>query len=305
MSVLNSASSLMATLDSILSQDGVNYEVLVVDDGSNDGSGDILNDYSSRFDRVKVLRQENAGLTRALIRGCECAQSDFIARHDAGGDVSLPGRLVHQLAFLRAQPEAVMTACGARFVGPQGEPLYEVCQNYRELHDQLRARSIGALRGPSHHGAVMFRKDAYRRAGGYRSSFSVAQDLDLWNRMAETGLCLATPNIFYQANLSKGSISNLYRDRQIQATRIIIECAEARRNGYDESAILAKLADIQAPRKSIVAERVHDARFYYFVGSILRRRDSRHANAYFRRALTRWPLHSRAWFGFLRSFRLH
>lgn len=305
MSVFNSASSLMATFDSILSQEGVDYEVLVVDDGSNDGSSDILNDYSSRFERVKVLRQENAGLTRALVKGCERAQGEFIARHDAGGDVSLPGRLAHQLAFLRAQPEAVMTACGARIVGPQGELLYEVCQNGRELHDQLCARSIGQLRGPSHHGAVMFRKDAYRRVGGYRSSFSVAQDLDLWNRMAEIGLCLATSNIFYEANLSKGSISHLYRDKQIQATRIIIECAEARRGGGEESLVLDKLANIQAPSKSIIAERLQDARFYYFVGSVLRRRDSRHANAYFLRALTRWPFHSRAWFGFLRSFRLH
>src|SRR5262245_41142623 len=195
MGVFNSARTLPTTLDSVLGQEGVDLEFVVVDDGSVDGSSEILRSYGTRDRRLRILQQENAGLTQALIRGCELAQGEFIARQDAGGDVSLAGRFAHQVDFLCIHPETVMTACGTRIIGPKGELLYEVRQQGRELHDQLCATSLNHLRGPSHHGAVMFRKDAYSRAGGYRAAFRVSQDLDLWSRMAEIGPCLATPKI--------------------------------------------------------------------------------------------------------------
>lgn len=300
--VFNSVNTLPTTLDSILSQEGIDLEVVVVDDGSFDGSGDILRDYAARDRRLDVLKQENMGLTRALIRGCEVARGEFIGRQDAGGDTSLPGRFAHQIAFLRSHAETVMTACGTRFIGPEGELLYAVCHSGRELHDQLRATSFGRLRGPSHHGAVMFRKDAYRRVGGYRDAFRVAQDLDLWSRMAETGLCLATPNILYQARLTKESISSLNQREQMRAARAILLCAEARREGREESFILERLRGVKVKKRSAMTGRMQEARFYYFVGSMLRERESHHAAAYFLRALFSWPLYPRAWFRFLRSF---
>jgi glycosyltransferase involved in cell wall biosynthesis len=285
--VFNSVNTLPATLDSILSQEGIDLEVVVVDDGSFDGSGDILRDYAARDRRLDVLKQKNMGLTRALIRGCEVARGEFIA---------------HQIAFLRSQAETVMTACGTQFIGPEGELLYAVCHSGRELHDQLRATSFGRLRGPSHHGAVMFRKDAYRRVGGYRDAFRVAQDLDLWSRMAEAGLCLATPNIFYQARLTKESISSLNQTEQRRAARAILLCAEARREGHEESFILERLRGVKVKKRSALTGRMQEARFYYFVGSMLREREGHHAAAYFLRALFCWPLYPRAWFRFLRSF---
>src|SRR5262245_30164988 len=90
MSVYNGASHLAATLDRILSQEGVALEFIVVNDGSTDKSSQILNDYAQRDSRLRVIHQENTGLTRALIRGCDAARGEFIARNDAG-DISLPG----------------------------------------------------------------------------------------------------------------------------------------------------------------------------------------------------------------------
>ena len=73
MSVYNGASHLAATMDSILSQEGVELEFIVVNDGSTDKTGEILDDYAQRDSRVRVIHQENTGLTRALIRGCDAA----------------------------------------------------------------------------------------------------------------------------------------------------------------------------------------------------------------------------------------
>ena len=92
MSVYNGASNLAATMDSILSQEGVEFEFIVVNDGSTDATGEILDDYARRDNRVRVIHQENTGLTRALIRGCAAASGEFIARQDAG-DVSLRGKI--------------------------------------------------------------------------------------------------------------------------------------------------------------------------------------------------------------------
>src|SRR5262249_42598650 len=152
-----------------------------------DATGQLLLGYAARDPRVIVLQQENRGLTAALVRGCAIAQGEFIARQDAGGDISLPRRFGHQLSFLRSRSNAVMTACGTLMLDPEGEPLYEIRQHGDELHRGLLATSLARLRGPSQHGAVMFRKSAYERAGGYRTAFGVAQDLDLWTRMVEIG----------------------------------------------------------------------------------------------------------------------
>src|SRR5439155_4002224 len=127
MSVYNGASHLVATLDSILSQEGVEFEFIVVNDGSTDKSGQILDDYAQRDSRLRVIHQENTGLTRALIRGCDAARGEFIARQDAG-DLSLPGRLVRQRVILDAEPAVVIVSCATRFLGPSEEELYTVAQ---------------------------------------------------------------------------------------------------------------------------------------------------------------------------------
>ncbi|MEZ5582509.1 MAG: glycosyltransferase family 2 protein [Candidatus Competibacteraceae bacterium] len=79
MSVFNSVSSLALTLDSVLDQQDVDLEFVVVSDGSNDGSAELLNDYAAKDSRLRIIHQKNCGLTRALIRGCAEAEGEYIA----------------------------------------------------------------------------------------------------------------------------------------------------------------------------------------------------------------------------------
>jgi glycosyltransferase involved in cell wall biosynthesis len=301
MSVFNSALTLATTLESILNQEDVDLELVVIDDGSTDGSGEILSNYATLDRRLVVVDQENKGLTASLIRGCALARGEFIARQDAGGDVSLPGRFAHQISFLRAHPEAVMTACGTRVKDPEGETLYQICQHGQELQARLEETSRGGFAGPSHHGAVMFRKSAYERAGGYRDAFIVAQDIDLWSRMIEIGFCLATSDIFYESTLTKGSISQLHRGQQSKATEIVQLCMKARKEGRDDSEILDGI-DIPPIYRGALSRRIQDARFYYFVGNMHRKKNNHRARTYYLEALACFPLYLRAWLGFLRSF---
>lgn len=298
MSVYNGAATLAATMDSVLAQEGVDFEFIVIDDGSTDGSGAILDDYARRDDRVRVIHQDNTGLTRALIRGCAEARGKYIARQDAGGDISLPERLARQFAFLEANPDVVMTSCGSRFIGPEGEFLYEIVQQDDELRQGLEQLRIDRVRGPSHHGSTMFRQVAYQAVGGYRPEFRVAQDLDLWMRLVEQSRCVATPEILYQAIWQAGSISHLRRGQQVLASKAIFECREHRKRGESERPVLDRLvADLasQKNRLGLSLPGWTSARFHYFVGSLLARRDPLVARHYLREAVIAWPLHLKAW----------
>jgi glycosyltransferase involved in cell wall biosynthesis len=293
MGVFNSAPTLAATLDSILKQERVDLEFVVVDDGSTDQSGEILSSYASRDSRLIVLRQENKGLTSALIRGCAHARGEFIARQDAGGDISLLGRLAHQVEFLGAHPEAVMTACGTHVVDLEGESLYEIRQTEREFQDALFA--LDDIKGPSHHGAVMFRREAYEKVGGYRKIFAVAQDLDLWSRLVEVGECLSTTEVLYQTQISYGSITHLNRGLQKRVSEIIARCALARRQGREDAELLQNVQALQpASCRNGLARLVRDAHFYYFLGSMLRTKEPGRARKYFLKALACWPIYPRA-----------
>lgn len=297
MSVYNGVTTLAATMDSILSQEGVDFEFIVIDDGSTDGSGAILDDYARRDSRVQVIHQENTGLTQALIRSCVEARGKYIARQDAGGDLSLPGRLARQFAFLESNPDVVLTSCGTRFVGPEGEFLYEIIQQGDELQRGLGQLRIDQIRGPSHHGSTMFLRTAYQAAGGYRPKFRVAQDLDLWVRMVEQGRCVAIPEVLYQASWQPGSISHLRRRQQVVATKAILECRERRRHGKSERPVLDSLTAslAKAGGKWKIPRGLSDARFHYFLGSILAPREPDLARRYLRQAVRLWPWHVKAW----------
>jgi len=297
MSVYNGAATLALTIEGVLSQEGVALELVVVNDGSTDASGAILDDYARRDARMRVIHQENTGLTRALIRGCAEARGRYIARQDAGGDLSLPGRLERQYAFLEANLEVAMTSCGARFVGPEGEFLFAACQRGDELQQALEQSNTKKIRGPSHHGSTMFRLTIYETLGGYRPEFRVAQDLDLWMRMVEQGRCLATPDILYQAVWAAGSISHLRRQQQVLATEAIFQCRDCRRRGESEKPVLDRLAaGLAGPPGGWKTPRgLVDARFHYFLGSILSRQDPGAARRYLRQAVQLWPWHVKAW----------
>jgi glycosyltransferase involved in cell wall biosynthesis len=292
MSVYNGAARLAETLRSVLSQKGCDFEFIVVDDGSTDGSGDILDRWAAGDSRLRVIRQENTGLTRALIRGCAEARGEFIARQDAG-DRALPGRLGVQRRFLLDHSDTVLVSCGARFVGPEGETLYVVARLGEELALGLDRLDVNEIMGPPHHGATMFRRDAYLEAGGYRDTFRVAQDLDLWLRLSERGRCWGLEPILYEARLEAHGIGIRRRDEQFRSAALAIECARLRRNGRDDAALLAGDHALTGAG-SATPTRQQRSEFYYFLGSCLRSSAPETARRYFDRAVKENPLFLRA-----------
>ena len=286
MSIYNGGAHLVATLDSLLAQTFTDFELVAIDDGSTDGTLPILAVFARRDPRIRVITQENRGLTRALILGCQEARAPIIARQDCG-DVSRPERLARAAEALDSDAARVLVACEAEYVGPAGEPLYITSHHERDVRASLLGDGVDRITALPHHGAAAFRADAYRRAGGYREQFRVAQDVDLWIRLATLGDVFIDPQPLYVARTDPKAISAAHRDAQFALARIAI----ALRDGGDRDALLARAARIVPRRRPTRAD---EARGLYFIGSCLRRRGDARWRGYVRRALARNPLHWRA-----------
>lgn len=297
MSVHDGANVLARSVESILRQEGVALELILVNDGSTDDSGALIDDFAARDDRVLPIHQQHRGLTAALRLGCRRARGRYIARHDSG-DVSTPDRFARQRERLDGDDSIVLVSCATEWIGPAGEPLYVAIAEGDEVRGSLLGDPVSSIRGLSHHGSAMFRRDAYLASGGYRSEFYFAQDLDLWIRLAAFGRVAFVPDVLYRATLDVGAISSRHRREQIESARLAIairdEPSDERRRE-----LLARAAAIRpaaGPRS-----RRDEARALYFIASCLRRNGDARWRSYAREALQRRPWSPRTWSLLLRG----
>lgn len=285
MSVYNNAASLKKTIDSILSQSMPDFEFIIVDDGSNDLVKKTLKSARLNDPRIKVITQENRGITNALKVGCQQAEGTFIARQD-NGDTSHPQRLSKQLKHFRQNLNTVMISCSTEFTGPLGEELYTVIQSEYDAEFGLRQTDIETLKGPPHHGSVMFRRSVYEKVGGYRTQFQVAQDIDLWSRLIEHGKHRSLNDILYRASVAQNSISMLRRDQQLLATKAIIDCSASRKlHGHDKYTLEHYVKGLSNHKKTAQPNNITDSAYYYFLGSNLHQSNFDNRQHYFRLAI--------------------
>ena len=287
--VYNGERYLRGSVESILSQEGADFEIVVMDDGSTDGSGEILDELAGADKRLRVVHQENSGLTRALVRGCELARGRYIARHD-GDDLSLPGRLAAQARVLDDDTSIAFVSSWARVIGPNDEFLYEVTR------EQSRPARLAEDEGPCGHGTVMMRRDAYVRTGGYRPQFRYAQDWDLWWRMGEQGSLAVIPEFLYAYRVHLAGASAGHRGVQRRYGALAVRCARARAGGQPEDDLLAEAAGLSVAAES---PRSTGAASDYFIGRALVRRRDPAAREYLWSALRQQPWRLRAWFSLL------
>lgn len=286
MSVFNGARYLQESVESVLRQKGVDFEFIIINDGSTDESGRMLAEYAANDSRIRLFERDNQGLTLALIFGCNQARAPFIARQDVG-DVYLPEKLAKQFAFLEANPDVGLLACGTRFVGPEHEFLYENVQSTQTLVDGLGALNIGSIEGPSSHTSVMVRTAAYQSVGGYRAEFRVAQDMDLWLRLAEHSEVASLAGVLTEVVITPESISGVSRQRQMNMGEILFACARQRKVGQSESLCLEQAKKLSAKEQS--SARLAKAETNYFVARMLHNNGDSRCTKYYRRALRAAP----------------
>ncbi len=187
MPVYQAEATLAEALASLRRQTFTDFEIVVVDDGSTDGTARLLAAWQRREPRLRVVRQPHQGIVTALNAGLEAVQAPWVARMDAD-DAAHPHRLAWQWAFVQQHPQVDVLGTLARPhpAGAQGEGMraYLAWQNRLWTHEAIcRERFIES---PLVHPTVLFRRAVVRAAGGYRAG-PWLEDYELWLRLAQRG----------------------------------------------------------------------------------------------------------------------
>jgi glycosyltransferase involved in cell wall biosynthesis len=296
MCVYNGASVLRESMQSVLLQDGVDLELIVVNDGSIDDTEAILEEIARTDARVRVIRQDNMGLTVGLMRGCELARGRYIARQD-GGDYSLEGRLRIQKKVLDDDADLSFVSCWTEVCGPEKEFLSYSKGTGRATKPTRIISTIekfGVIDGPSCHGSVMFRKDRYLEAGGYRREFYFGQDWDLWYRLGRVGKFQMIEKVLFRICIAPDSLSGKYRIEQQKLSKLSHAMLLRRMNGQSEDDLLKRARSIRPAGKS-PANPALKAAGLYIIGDQLRRNGDARAGLYLQAALKARPTMLKAW----------
>jgi glycosyltransferase involved in cell wall biosynthesis len=284
MGVKNEEKGIRKTIDSILSQEDVDLELIVIDDGSIDLTPIILKELAMVEPRLKVITQESKGLTLSLIHGCSQAKGRFIARHDAN-DLSLPGRFSEQTKCLRGNQHASMCSTYVRLVTEEGE----IALTCKPTQEETAEGLTGTI-----HGSVMMKRDLYEEVGGYRRNFYYAQDVDLWTRLVEVGRHVVIQNVYYEALLYPSSISGSRKAEQEKLFYFIKQATKARRLGGNEMIWLKRAEQFSEKCKYLKRSKWKESGGAYFIGACLAERNPELARKYMVRALELNPWNLRA-----------
>ena len=227
MTVYNTRAYLAEAVESVLSQTFGDFEFIIIDDGSTDGSTGILQGYARRDPRIRLTSRPNTGIVAAANEGIAQARGRYLARMDSD-DVSLPHRFERQVRYLDEHPECVLVGSRVTVVDPYGSPVFDSGQKL--THEQIDAELLSSGGGwavvqPS----AMMRTEAVRRVGGYRGTHNVSEDQDLFLRLAEVGRVanLPEPLLLYRRHY-KSVMHTQWRQRQEVKERIVRQACQRR-----------------------------------------------------------------------------
>lgn len=184
MAVYNCKDTLKAAIDSIFSQTYSEWELILCDDCSTDGTYDIARCYAEKFpEKIRLIRNEqNSKLSYSLNKCLEIISGEYIARMD-GDDIAIPERFQEQIEFLTSHPEYSVVGCWMTPFDECGERKPHIYKEYPNKKDLLKGP-------PFAHATIMMRKSAYDAVNGYKVSAMTTrtQDYDMWFRFFACGL---------------------------------------------------------------------------------------------------------------------
>jgi glycosyltransferase involved in cell wall biosynthesis len=273
------------TVRSILAQRFSDFEFLVIDDGSTDGSATEVEQAVGGDQRVKIITQANAGVSAASNHGTRLARGEFLARVDAD-DICLPDRFAKQIAFLREHPDVVAVGSRVMFVDPDGLELFEM-PGLKLSHEEIDEGLLNVewtILQP----ATMFRTSALKAVGGYRTDLRIHEDHDLFLKLAEIGRLANLPEILFQYRQHSISAVSTYAREHVSALESVYQHAWKRRGLTGVRPIPAI-----APHPADAEKNLKRDRLWGWMS--LKSRHLEAARKYARRGLRRAPFSADSW----------
>jgi glycosyltransferase involved in cell wall biosynthesis len=201
MPAYNAAKYIAEAVNSVLQQTFRNFELLIIDDGSIDNTVAEIRRYNDS--RIRLIECEHQGVAKILNKGLEESKGLYIARFDAD-DICDPLRLEKQFDFLNSNPDYVLCGSDAEYIAENGEHLFYfrcIGHTHEEIADQLYAYC------PVIHSAVMYRKEAILKAGGYPVDAHNFEDHLLWIQTMKYGKYCNLPERLIKVRFNPASVT--------------------------------------------------------------------------------------------------
>ena len=211
--VHNAEPYLATSVESILAQTFGDFELLIVNDGSQDGSADTIHRLARADKRIQVITNEkNLGLIATLNKALTIARGEFIARQDAD-DVSVPGRFERQIDFLQKNPQVGLVGSAMQIINEAGTPA----ETYRQPETDSSIRFRLLFNNALIHTSVVFRRDLVGRHGlTYDSRFRHVEDFELWTRFLNVTEAYNFQEALVQYRVLSSSVSQRNQAEQAQ-----------------------------------------------------------------------------------------
>lgn len=218
----NAGEYINRSIDSVIAQSYLNWELLIIDDGLTDNTEDIIKGYAEKDPRIKFLKNEsNIGLQKTLNKGINEAKGEYIARIDDDDVWVDKDKLARQVEFLESNTDHVLVGTGVVVVDEEGKEMlrYLVPETDRDIRSRLLGKNCFV------HSSIIIRKDTVLSLGGYDESQETKhlEDYDLWLRLGTLGKLANLP--FYMVNFTQRSesISSVNKREQFKKSINVIK----------------------------------------------------------------------------------
>lgn len=240
MPVYNAEPFLEDAIQSILNQSFNDFEFIIVDDGSSDGSLSILQEFSQKDTRIRLISRENKGISCSRNQLVELAKGKYLAWMDSD-DISLPNRLELMASWLAANPCYIALGCKTILIDSEG---CDICiWNAPMDHNGIDRLHISGTGGAIVFPSAMILRDAVVSVNGFDENLTGAEDLDLFLKLAEIGKTANTDIVLYKYRQHINSISHTH-DQKIKQDNFSVVSRACVRRGLPtptiESSLLKK-----------------------------------------------------------------
>lgn len=210
MPAYNAGAFIGDAIRSVLAQTFAAFELLIIDDGSTDNTGDIVRSFNDP--RIRLITQTNRGISVTLNLGLSGSHTEYIARFDAD-DICYPQRLETQFNFLQANPEYVIVGCDADYHDMNDQYVFTYQPPGRSAQEIHTVKEVIC---PFIHSGVMYKKQAVLNAGGYNEYAHTFEDHLLWIKLLRHGRGCNLSQTLIRVRLHPASITidEKWRDKR-------------------------------------------------------------------------------------------